>query len=70
MKYWLIFMIFSHDGEFITKFEYEAKSKRHCVELAGYASQQYVNKDRLTQSWCVTDDHFRGRKQDPGIPYD
>ena len=70
MKYWLIFMIFTSDGEFLTKFEYPAKNKTHCVELAGYTAQQYVNRGRLTQAWCVTDNHFKGRKQDPGIPYD
>lgn len=70
MKYWLIFMVFSSDGEFITKFEYQAKSKAHCVAMAGHASRNFVNKEHLIQSWCVTDDHHSGRKQDPGIPYD
>jgi hypothetical protein len=70
MKYWLIFMIFTHDGEFIDKIEYPIASMKQCKELAGHAAMESVNKDYLTQYWCVTDDHYRGRKQDPGIPLD
>lgn len=70
MKYWLIFMLFDMDGEFIRKEEYRVESRAQCDNLAAARSKAFVNKQVMTQSWCVTDDHHSGRKQDKGIPYD
>lgn len=70
MKYWLIFMIFDSDGEFIRKVEQPTVSMERCLVESAKQSIAFTNSGFLTQSWCVTDDHYNGRSQDPGIPYD
>lgn len=70
MKYWLIFMIFSGDGEFLRKAEVQTADIQKCYVEAAKYNIKFTNTGYLTQSWCVTDDHYNGRKQDPGIPYD
>lgn len=70
MKYWLVFMIFNGEGDFIRKVETPTANMERClVESAKYALR-FTNSGYLTQSWCVSDDHHSGRKQDPNIPYD
>lgn len=70
MKYWLIFMLFNSEGEFVRKVDIPTKSARECVLEAAKQTMYVVNRGYLIQPWCVTDDHYEGRKQDPGIPYD
>ena len=70
MKYWLIFMIFSNEGEFLEKRETELVDAQMCVIEAALESAAYVNTGLLTSSYCVTDDHYNGRSQDEGIPLD
>ena len=70
MKYWLIFMIFSSDGEYISKAETPVANVERCYIESAKRAIKFTNSGYLTQAWCVTDDHFKGRKQDPGIPYD
>ena len=70
MKFWLIFMIFSNEGEFIQKTTTHVKDKQACVIEAAKKSAKYVNTGALTSSWCVTNDHYYGYKQDKNIPYD
>lgn len=70
MKFWLIVFLFSSDGEFIKKAEYQTANKVQCVELAGKVAKVYVNSQRQVQFYCVTDDHRSGRAFDKGIPLD
>ena len=68
MKYWLIFMIFSDDGEYIRMKEIPTESRKACEREAGRQATRMVNRGYLTQSWCVTHNHYRGQKRDHGIP--
>ena len=70
MKYWLIFMIFNGEGEFVSKSDTPVANVERCYIESAKRAIKYTNSGYLTQAWCVTDDHFKGRKQDPGIPYD
>lgn len=70
MKYWLIFMIFNGDGEYINKIEIPTPSIQRCYIEAGKQTMYLINSGKITQSWCVTDDHHSGRKQDKNIPLD
>jgi len=70
MKFWLIVFLFSSDGEFQEKREYQAASKTQCVELAGDEAKKLVNSQRQMQFYCVTDDHYMGRSVDKDIPLD
>jgi hypothetical protein len=70
MKFWLIFMLFNSDGEYITKFEIPTNDRTECFIQAGSYAIDYTNSGYLTQSWCVTDDHYMGRGVDDGIPLD
>lgn len=70
MKYWLIVMLFAQDGKYIDKVETEFEQYAQCEMNAGLLSSGFVNTGTKIQSWCVSDDHYRGIKQDEGIPYD
>jgi hypothetical protein len=70
MKYWLIFMIFGDDGEFIRKIELPTPNAERCYVESAKQAIKFTNTGYLTQAWCVTDDHYMGRKQDKHIPYD
>jgi len=70
MKFWLIVFLFTSDGDFIGKREYQTSDKAQCVQLSGKVARQYVNSQLQLQFYCVTDDHFRGRSVDRGIPLD
>jgi len=70
MKFWLILMLFTQDGEFVGKMESEFDGYGSCAIAAGAVSAEFVNTGTNIQAWCVSDDHYNGRAQDPGIPYD
>lgn len=70
MKYWLIFMLFDSNGEFIRKTDTPVANAQRCYVESAKQAIKYTNSGYLTQSWCVTDDHHSGRKQDKNIPYD
>jgi hypothetical protein len=70
MKYWLIFMIFDTNGEYLRTDEKPVANIERCYNESAKYAIQMTNSGYLTQAWCVTDDHHAGRKQDPGIPYD
>lgn len=70
MKYWLIFMIFSNEGEYLRKVERPVANVERCYVESAKLAIQLTNSGYLTQAWCVTNDHYTGKKQDPGIPYD
>lgn len=63
-------MIFNSDGEFIRKYDIPMATKAECIEIAATKNKYFVNSGAMTQSWCVTDGHHSGRKQDKGIPLD
>ena len=68
MKYWLIIFFLTPQGEFVGKREIAYKDEASC-----YAAMDYIRSPRRAgriQMHCVSDDHFMGRKQDPGVPYD
>jgi hypothetical protein len=70
MKFWLIVFLFTSDGEFLGKDIYESASKEQCIEFAGDVTKTLINTQTSAQFYCVSDDHYMGRKQDPGVPYD
>ena len=69
MKYWLIFMIFADDGTYLDKIVKQTNSLEDCYVASAVQSMEATNSGLMTQTWCVSDDHYSGRKQDPGIPY-
>lgn len=65
MKFWLIIFFLTPEGEFISKKEIPFKDEASC-----YLAMNTVKVKRIAQMVCVSDDHFRGRKKDPGVEYD
>ena len=65
MKFWLIIFFLTPEGEFVSKKEISYKDKASC-----YLAMDKVKVKRIAEMFCVSDDHYRGRKQDPGVPYD
>ena len=70
MSYWLIVFLFTVDGEFLGKDIYEAANKDQCIEFAGKVTKTLVNTRLKSQFYCVSDDHYMGRKQDEDVPLD
>lgn len=70
MKYWLIVMFFTADGKYIDKVETPFENYAQCEINSGVLASGFVNTGTKIQSWCVSDDHYNGIKQDEGIPYD
>lgn len=70
MKFWLIAFLFSPDGEYQAKDVYQTESVEACQELAGKYAMLHINTELSMQLYCVSDDHYMGRKQDEGIEYD
>jgi hypothetical protein len=70
MKFWLIVFLFTSDGHFIGKLEYKTRNKVECVEQSGRVAKRHVNSQLQLQFYCVTDNHYRGRSVDKGIPLD
>lgn len=68
MKYWLIIMFFAPNGEFAGKREIAYKDEATCYMAMD--SIRAPRKNLVVQMHCVSDDHFKGRKQDPGVAYD
>lgn len=68
MKFWLIAFFFAPDGEFVGKREIAYKDEATC-----YMAMDRIRppkKNLTTQIVCVSDDHYMGRKKDPGVEYD
>ena len=72
MKYWLIIWFFAPgpDGShvYVDKREIAYKDEASC-----YVAMDYIKppqKAYTIQMHCVSDDHFRGRKVDQGVPLD
>jgi hypothetical protein len=67
VKFWLLIFFFS-DGEFVGKREIAYKDEATC-----YMAMDHIRppkKRYITQMVCVSDDHYTGKKQDPGVDYD
>lgn len=68
MKFWLIVFFLTPDGEFISKKEsvYESKAACHVVrDKVKVKRGTYV-----ARPICVSNDHYTGRRKDPGVDYD
>lgn len=70
MKFWLIVMFFTQNGEFIDKMETPYETHGSCVVASGTVALSFNNTGTKIQTWCVSNDHYTGVKQDEGIPYD
>ena len=68
MKFWLIVFLLQPNGEFISKREIAYPDEATCYMMMEPVARQY--KKVTVQMVCVSDDHFMGRKQDPGVAYD
>jgi hypothetical protein len=65
VKFWLIIFFLTPQGEFVSKKEIAYKDEASC-----YLAMDKVKVKQRAQMVCVSDDHYMGRKQDPGVPYD
>lgn len=70
MSYWLLVFLFDVNGEFIGKEVYETASPAQCQQFAGDVTKTIINTKNSAKFYCVSDDHYMGRKQDVGIDYD
>ena len=71
MKYWLIVFLMTPEGEYAGKYTAPATSKVACEALAVEVKKMYrIDRKLKSEHYCVSDDHYMGRKQDPGVPYD
>lgn len=64
--FWMVVWLFASNGEFTGKLEYEYSSKAACEA----AAPKVAKKHKRAEIFCVSDDHFFGRKQDENVPYD
>lgn len=71
MKYWLIMFFLTPDGEYIDKDVYSTMSKEACEQVAKkmVSRIQAIGKYEI-EYHCVSDNHYKGISQDPGVPYD
>ena len=67
MKFWLIISLLQN-GEYIKVREIAYQDEATCYMMMEPIARQY--KKVTVQMVCVSDDHYMGRKQDPGVPYD
>jgi hypothetical protein len=65
MKFWLIIFFLTPEGEFVSKKEIAYKDKASC-----YLAMDKVKVKQIAQMICVSNDHYTGKKQDPGVDYD
>ncbi len=68
MKFWLIIFFLTPEGEFIKKREIAYPDEATCYMMMEPVARKY--KKSTVQMICVSNDHYTGRKQDPGVPYD
>ena len=62
MTFWLIVYLFTADGEFIAKDVYETAGKEQCAEFSGRVTKTLINTQIKAQFYCVSNDHYMGRK--------
>lgn len=69
MPFWLIVFVFTPQGLFTYKDEYSTAGYKECIEMAGdVMAKQFVNVINSVSMYCVSDDHYTGRRQDDDIP--
>ena len=76
VKAWLIvFMVWHSPNEYsleeeryLGKIEVPYASMEECEAATSKITME--SEDVRYEFNCVTDDHYTGRKQDPGVPYD
>lgn len=67
-KFWLLAFIFNlQTDEFIRRDDTPFQTRARCEEIAKGIKERYSSQYRIV-TLCVTDDHFKGRKLDPGVP--
>lgn len=67
MKFWLIIFLLQN-GEYTKVREVAYPDEATCYMMMEPMARQYTKQ--TVQMVCVSDDHYMGRKQDPGVPYD
>jgi hypothetical protein len=67
MKFWLLIFFLTPEGEFVEKREVAYKNANSC-----YKAMDRVRKPKgmKVHTMCVSNDHYTGLKQDPGVHYD
>jgi hypothetical protein len=67
VKFWLLIFFLTPEGEFIDKREVSYQNADKC-----YKAMKHVRRPKGTRihTMCVSNDHYTGLKQDPGVPYD
>ena len=65
MKFWLIVFLFNYNGDFAGKIVQPYPNKAACEQQL----RATAGEPRLRMV-CVSNDHYTGRKQDPGVPMD
>ncbi len=68
-KFWLLVFLFNVETkDFIRRNNIPFDTQARCEAIAKDIPSVY--KGYRTVAFCVSDDHFKGRKLDPGIPSD
>ena len=67
MKFWLLIFILNAEGEFVEKREASYENIDKCRQAM---KQVRPAKGTKVHTMCVSDDHYTGIKQDPGVGYD
>jgi len=73
MKFWLLIFFLTPEGEFVDKREVSYENAAKCYEaLADVRKPKDVKAqwNVTVRAICVSDDHYTGVKQDPGVDYD
>lgn len=76
VKAWMIVFMFWHspneysldERKFMGKIEVPYTSMKACVKAKNDLNME--SEDLSYRFICVTDDHHKGRKQDPDVPFD
>ena len=68
--FWMVIFLFSSNGEFTGKLEYEYASKAECVSELPKELKKQTKDNQTAEGYCVSDDHFFGRSVDKDIPLD
>lgn len=70
MKFWLLVFVLTPQGDFLWSDVYETPNKKVCIEQSAKVAKTFVNTNNAIQMYCVSDDHYQGRKFDKDIPLD
>lgn len=67
MKFWLLIFILTPDGEYVDKREVAYDNATSCYKAM---NRVRPTKGTKVHTLCVSNDHYTGLKQDPGVNYD